>query len=97
MVILSLRVRKVLKRKNVNFSGGQKIANLVIPFANDDDDEGDSIVTVTLETQSGQTLETSDWNLASPNTPATATVTNFEPRQVSVSSDYTYCCNEFKY
>ena len=77
------------KQKNVNFTGGQKIANLVIPFANDDDDEGDSIVTVTLETQSGQTLENSAWNLASPNTPATATVINFEPRQVSVTSDYT--------
>ena len=58
------------KFQSVDFSGGSKASHLVIEIDSDDDSEGSSMVTVTLEAQPGN-LSDADYNLASPNTPAT--------------------------
>ena len=61
------------KFQTVDFSGGSKSSNLVIEIDSDDDSEGSSMVTVTLEAQPGN-LSDADYNLTSTNNPATATV-----------------------
>ena len=61
--------------KSVNFNNTTS-GNLVIPIEDDEVVEGDSTVTVTLEAQSGVTLATAKYNIATPNDPATATVSD---------------------
>ena len=61
------------KTKSIDFSNGKTKAELVIPIVSDDLVEGNSTVTVTLEAQPG-TLANANYNLVSPNTPATGTI-----------------------
>ena len=61
------------KFQSIDFSGGSKASHLVIEIDSDDDSEGSSIVTVTLEAQPGN-LSDAEYHLVSPNTPVTATV-----------------------
>ena len=61
------------KSQSVDFSSGSKASYLVIEIDSDDDTEGSSMVTVTLEVQPGN-LSDANYNLASPNTPATSTI-----------------------
>ena len=60
--------------KSVNFNDSTS-GELVIPIVPDDDKEASSTITVTLEAQTGG-LASADYNLATPNTPATATITD---------------------
>ena len=73
--------------QQVDFSGGNKGAILTVPIVSDDVSEGDSTVTVTLD--SPATLVGADWNVDTPNTPATATVNDFRLDGVTISSAYT--------
>ena len=73
--------------QQVDFSGGNKGAILTVPIVSDDVSEGDSTVTVTLD--SPGTLVGADWNVDTPNTPATATVNDFRLDGVTISSAYT--------
>ena len=61
------------KTKSIDFSNGKTKAELVIPIESDDLVEGNSTVTVTLEAQPG-TLANANYNLVSPNTPATGII-----------------------
>ena len=61
------------KSQTVDFSSGRTDGHLVIPIESDTMEEGSSAVTVTLEAQPGN-LSDANYNLASPNTPATVTI-----------------------
>ena len=61
------------KSQSVDFSGGSKDGDLVIEIDSDEESEGSSVITVTLEAQPGN-LSDANYNLSSPNSPATSTV-----------------------
>ena len=61
------------KSQLVDFGDGSKGGYLVIPIDSDDKAEGDSVVTLVLEAQPGN-LANSDYNLSTPNLPATANI-----------------------
>ena len=61
------------KSQMVDFSGGSKTSHLIIEIETDDDPEGSSLVSVTLEMETGS-LADANYNLASLNSPVTATV-----------------------
>ena len=63
------------KSQSVDFSGGSKDNHLVIEIDSDDESEGSSVVTITLERQSSS-LPNANYNLSSPNSPATATISD---------------------
>ena len=72
----------------VDFSDGSKTKNLEIPIESDTTPERASTVTVTLSPDSVN-LATADYNLANPNNPAMATVTDDDLPVVSIESKFT--------
>ena len=76
------------KFQTVDFSSGRTDGHLVIPIDSDVMEEGSSVVTVTLESQPGN-LSDADYNLASPNTPATAIISDDDSLPVLSIADVT--------
>ena len=84
---IALSEEGVGKSKSVDFTNNATSSTLIIPINADDVPEADSTVTVTLELQP-VALAMAEYNLASPNTPATTTISDDNLPEVAIETQF---------
>ena len=72
----------------VNFNGGKTSTTLTVPIVSDEVKEVNSVVSVTLEPQGRPSLADAAWNLDDSKKTATATVVDYLPPLVTLTTEY---------